>query len=262
MTVEWSRPEVLEAVRTRLLRPGAVTEGFSGVAVVAEADGMSVVFRWRRDPNTYAIRVGFPAAPESAWTGLPVSSADEWASDVEFLLMEELDTGLVRRSRRTVRDGHVLLDTRDAPDVWPAGYHIGLVPFDDDVPSPDAGFWLAGEGLDVGVPRRLLAEGRLACWLQAYVDNDRGEPFVGQAAASWEDERHTGARLDVVHVRPGVPSQVRRALARMAVCEVAEAGGLSVVTTIDAPELRELGFRPTDDGVLTLRTRSGAVIPE
>ncbi|MEU1390127.1 MULTISPECIES: hypothetical protein [unclassified Nonomuraea] len=258
MTVEWSRDDVLAAVRARLLRPGAVTAGFAGVEVVAEGDGMLVAFRWRRDPNTYAVRIGFPAAPESAWTGLPVSSAGEWACDVEFLLMEELDTGLVRRSRRTVRDGRVLLDTRDAPDVWPAGYFVGTVPLDDDAAAADAGFWLAREGLDVGVPRRLIAEARLACWLQAYVDNARGEPLVGHAAASWEDERHTMARLDVAYVLPGVPAGVRRALALLAVREVAEAGALGVVTAIDVPELRELGFGPAGDGGLVLHTRSGA----
>lgn len=219
--------------------------GFSGVEVVAEDDGMLVTFRWRRDPNTYAVKVEFPATSESAWTGVPVTSVEEWALDVEFLLMEELGTGLVRRSRRTIREGHVLLDHRDAPDVWPPGYFVDSVPFEaGHRPSDavDAGFWLARDGLDVGVPRRLIAEGRLACWLQAYVDDARGEAFVGQAAASWEDERHTVARLDVVHVRPGVPPEVRRALAWLAVCDVTEAGALSVITTIDIPDLRELGF--------------------
>ncbi|MFI7108590.1 hypothetical protein ACIBK9_19955 [Nonomuraea sp. NPDC050227] len=187
-----------------------------------------------------------------------MSPAGAWARKVEFLLMEELDTGLVRRSRRTVRDGRVLLDTRDAPDVWPTGYHVGEVPLDDDAPATDAGFWLARAGLDVGVPRRLIAEARLACWLQAYVDNDRGEPFVGHAAASWEDERHTMARLDVAYVLPGVPAGVRRALARLAVHEVAEAGALGVVTAIDVPELREPGFGPADGGGLVLHTMSGA----
>ncbi|MFC4122820.1 hypothetical protein [Nonomuraea zeae] len=233
MTLEGSRQEVLEAVRTRLLRPGAVTEGFSAVDVVAEADGR------------------------------PVCSVDEWVLDVGSFLMEELDTGLVRRGRRTVREGHVLLDNRDAPDIWPAEYFISPVPIDDDLaPSsaspPESGSWLAGAGLDVGVPRQLIAEARLACWFQAYVNNDRGEPFVGHAAGSWEDGRRTVARLDVVHLRPGVPSEVGEALARPAVCEVAEAGALGVVTAIDAPELRGLGFRPADGGGLTLHTRIGA----
>jgi hypothetical protein len=90
-----------------------VTKGYSAVDVVAEPDAMLVIFRWRRDPNVYALKVEFPAASKSPWTGLPATSIDGWAADVEYLLTEELDTGLVRRSRRTVREGHVLLDIRD-----------------------------------------------------------------------------------------------------------------------------------------------------
>ncbi|NUW40429.1 hypothetical protein [Nonomuraea rhodomycinica] len=277
MTTEWGRQAVLEAVRTRLLRPGAVTTGYSAVDVVAEPDAMSVTFRWRRDPTVYAVEVGFPAAPKSPWTGLPVTSVEEWAADVESLLMEELDTGLVRRSRRTVREGYVLLDTGDAPDPWPAGFSISPVPYGDDVVlsvregayairrsrsasrSPHAaepGSWLAEAGMDVTIPRQLIAEARLACWLQAYADNARGEPHVGHAAASWEDERHTIARLDVAHILPGVPSEVRQALMRVAVREVVEAGAVRVVTAIGDPELRGLGFRPANDGGLVLHAGS------
>jgi hypothetical protein len=283
VTIEWSRQEVLEAVRTRLLRPGAVTKGYSAVDVVAESEAMLVIFRWRRDPNIYAIKVEFPATSESPWTGLSATSIDGWAADVEYLLMEELDTGLVRRSRRMIRESYVLLDTRDAPDPWPAGFFISSVPFGDDVVrplrqlkddeesacairrSPSAsvsphaakpGHWLAEAGMDATIPRQLIVEARLACWLQAYVDNARGKPFVGHAAASWQDERHTIARLDVAHIQPGIPSEVREALVRVAVCEVAEAGALRVVTAIDGPELRGLGFRPANDGGLTLHTGS------
>ncbi|MEV0595696.1 hypothetical protein [Nonomuraea cavernae] len=280
MPIDWSREEILGAVRTCLLRTGAVTDGYSGVDVIAEPDSMLVIFRWRRDPNTYAIEVAFPTVPESPWTGLPVASADEWAADVAGRLAEELATGLVRRSRRTIRDGNVVLDTHDAPDLCPAGFFIGSVPLDDGMlalsgddreeghPLPrspsalvpplasDAGFWLAEAGMDVTIPRKLIVEGSLACWLQAYVDNARGEPFVGQAATSWEDEQHTTARLDLAHVQPGVPSEVRHALVRHAVCEAAETGALRVVTAIDVPELHGLGFRPANDGGLVLHTNS------
>ncbi|WP_214413100.1 hypothetical protein [Sphaerisporangium fuscum] len=261
-----------------------MTKEYSAVDVMAAPDGMLVIFHWRRDPNTYAIKVGFPMASRSPWTGgsytgLPVTSADEWATDFASRLAEELDTGLVRRSRRVIRDGYVLLDTHDAPDVCPTGFFISSVPLDvglsaspDDLeraysilgspsasvspPASKVGIWLARAGMDVTTPRRLIVEARLACWLQAYVDNARGEPFVGQAAASWEDERHTIARLEVVHIQPGVPSQVRDALVRLAVCEVAEAGALRVVTAVDDPEFHGLGFRPASGGGLTLHTRS------
>lgn len=278
MAIEWSRQEVLRAVRSCLLRASAVTDGYSAVDVVAEPDSMLAIFRWRRDPNIYAIKVEFPTAPKSPWTGLPVTSADEWAADVAARLDEELQTGLVRRSRRTIRDGYVLLDTRDAPDVCPAGFSISSVPLDDVVLSllqrddrkraygspsasvstlaSEAGYWLAKAGMDVAIPRQLIVEAKLACWLQAYVDNARGRPFVGHAAASWEDRQRTTARLDLVHIRPDIPSEVRDALVRLTVCQVAEAGALRVVTAIDDPELHGLGFRPANGGGLTLHTSS------
>ncbi|MFC5826127.1 hypothetical protein [Nonomuraea insulae] len=250
MAIEWSRQEVLAAVRTCLSRTGTVTEGYSAVDVRPEPDGMMVIFRWRRDPNLYAIAVEYPTAPRSPWTGLPVHSAYEWAADVAGRLAEELATGLVRRGRRTIHSGYVLLDPRDAPDVCPTGYFIGSVPSH----PTEAGSWLAEAGLDVIVPRQLIARGRLACWLQAYVDNERGRPFVGHAAASWENERRTTVRLDLVHILPGVPPEVGDALVRLAVGEAAEAGARRVVTEIDDVALAGLGFRPAPGGSLVLHT--------
>ncbi|MEV4113374.1 hypothetical protein [Nonomuraea sp. NPDC049695] len=231
MAIEWSRQEIFAAVRTCLSRAGAVTEGYSYVDVRTEPDGMVVLFRWRRDRNLYAFAVEYPAAPRSPWTGLPVHSADEWAADVEGRLAEELATGLVRRGRRTVRDGYVLLDPRDAPDLHPPGFFISSVPPHATAP----GAWLATAGMEVDLPRRLIAQGRLVCWVQAYVDSARGGPFVGHAAASWEDEQRTTARLELVQVLPGVPVEVRGALARVAISEAAEAGALRVVTAIGDP---------------------------
>ncbi|GGS82977.1 hypothetical protein GCM10010156_47040 [Planobispora rosea] len=285
MVVEWSRQEILSALRKRLLCEGAVTDGYSGADVIADSDTMLVIFRWKRDPNMYAVEVGFPEEPESPWTGLPVTSADEWAAEVGSRLAEELGTGLVCRGRRTIRGGYVVLDAYDAPDVSPAGFFVGPVPLDNDIAllrGPGrrtirtwiaalrsgfprlyaaAGSHLAEAGMDVTVPRQLIIEGRLACWVQAYADNAHGEPFVGHAVASWEDGQHTIARLDLVHIQPDVPSEVCGALVRLALCEVAEAGALHVVTAIHIPELHGLGFRPANGGGLTLHLSSAEPPP-
>lgn len=132
MAVDWARTTVERVVRTTLSRPGAITDGVSGVDVRDLDDELLVVFRWMRDPNPFGIRFPYPDAYVSPWTGLPVESVEEWAAELAFLLMEELDTGLVRRAPRTVRDGFVELGTDDAPDVAPAGYFIGEVPVADD----------------------------------------------------------------------------------------------------------------------------------
>ncbi|MFC3985828.1 hypothetical protein [Streptosporangium jomthongense] len=268
MTTGWSREEVFAALRGCLLRVRALTEGAFVVDVVAEPYGMLVVFRWRKDPNTYAVEVAFPTEPRNSVIGEPMTSPDEWAADVGYRLAEELATGLVRRGRRTVRDGYVVLGVRDAPDPWPAGFYVSDVPLISlrrgfrltrrrtvvPVAASEAGSWLAEAGMDVTVPRRLVAENRLVCWLQAYADNERGEPFVGQAVASWEDAPRTTARLELAHVQPGVPPQVRAALVRVVIHEAAEVGALRVVTALDVPELHELGFRPLDGGGLALHT--------
>ena len=63
----WQRDDVVQALRERLLAPGAVTEGFRGVDVrpalpgervagSAGADGLVVLFRWKLDPAVYAVR--------------------------------------------------------------------------------------------------------------------------------------------------------------------------------------------------------------
>ncbi|MDA0638402.1 hypothetical protein OUY22_33775 [Nonomuraea sp. MCN248] len=277
MAVEWSRAEILEALRTCALHSATMVDGYSGLDVVAKPDAMLLTFRWCRDPNVYAVEVAYPTEPSSPWTGLPVPSAFAWAADVMAGLQENLATGLVMWGRRTVRDGSIVLAYRDPADVLPAGYFVtpvfrvgvprssgperegtsftyaspeALVP----LPPSEAGSHLAAEGMDVSLPRRLLAEDRLACWHEAYVDNSRGEPHVGHAVASWDDPSRTTARLALVHIQPGVPSDVRTALARFAVRAVTEAGALRVVTAIGTPELRELGFQPADGDGLILHT--------
>ncbi|SFF97957.1 hypothetical protein SAMN05421678_103178 [Actinopolymorpha cephalotaxi] len=289
---------MLAAIRTHLLQAGAVTDGYAGVEVIARAETMLLVFRWRRDPNVYAIEVDYPRSPESPMTGEPAESADEWAQHLGWHLSEELGTGLVHRARRTLRDGRVLLDVDNAPDVGPPGFHIDSVQFDDDdhrgrspgrrrfgqlrqevtntfwvawnclfrrrlygvsltVPPEPAGesapeLWLTEPAMDDTIPRRLLAAGRLACWVRTY--SEHGGVFVGQAAASWEDDERTTARVEVLYTLPGVPSEVRHALARHMIVEAAGGGALRVVTFIDDPVLPRLGFRSSGAGEFTVGT--------
>lgn len=121
----WSRETVVQALRERLLVPGAVTDGFTGLDVVpgsprrpagskAAGDlGVTVLFRWRHDPATYAIEIPnaieiLPAAgdeergwplPEEVSTG-PGASVHAWVDEIVLWLMEELDTSLIRRAKR------------------------------------------------------------------------------------------------------------------------------------------------------------------
>lgn len=108
----WPIAETLAATRRVLLAPNAVTGGFVGVDVRDDADHMLVEFRWRSDPNNYVVAFEYPEDVTSPWTGLPVDDSQEWARDIAFLLMEELDTGFVARAQRTSRGNAVELDLR------------------------------------------------------------------------------------------------------------------------------------------------------
>lgn len=271
MAVDWARTTVERAVRATLLRPGVVTDGFTGVDVRDLDDELVVLFRWRRDPHTFGIRFPYPGAYESPWTGEPVETVEEWATELAFLLMEELDTGLARRAPRTVRDGFVQLGIDDTPGVVPAGFDIGEVLLNDEafadgpaihvVEGPpivrtvwrlllanrgirrrllrrgEPGWMIVAAGMDVTLARRLLAEDRLLCWLRADVDAETRDPVVGHAAASWVPDQAATARLELLELRTGTPSAVAYAL-----------GYHHSPTTI------ALGFRPAVGGELRLDT--------
>ena len=255
----WRRGDVVAALRDRLLTRGSVTDGFTGVDVLpvlpggpADEDGVVVLFRWERDPATYAVR--FPlepppdgegtGGPPGVSTGVPTASLEGWVAEVVLWLTEELGTGLVRRSARTqVGDAVLLAGGVDAVDVLPAGWYIGDVHLG---PDGDGGDHLRRVGLSTRVARRLREQDRLLAWLHAYADNARGEPFVGHAVVSGGPPG--SARLEVLEVVRGTPATVAAALAFHAVRGAVEAGAGAVVTALDDSALDEIGFHPHGGG--------------
>lgn len=237
----------LDAARAVLLGPGAVTDGFGGVGVEVEGDELMVVFRWRADPKIYRVRFPLPEAPAaSPWIGMEVGSAQEWAADVSGWLMEELDTGLTRRARRLRVGAFTDLIGHQGRGWDISGYYIsGVV----RSPGGERGEFLAEAGFDVSRPRRLVAEGRLLTWLQAYLDRSRG-PFtpVGHVAVSWAPDRPRIAVLAGLEVAAGVPGTVPRMLAHHAVHTAAEAGATEVRTVLPDRLLLDVGFRDDPTG--------------
>jgi hypothetical protein len=265
----WQRNEVTQALRDRLLAPGAVTDGFHGVDVLPALPGepverpeaagsLVVLFRWKLDPAVYAVHFHLEPAeygeetdlPPGVSTGVPVASLQGWVSEVVLWLMEELDTGLVRRSTRTqVGDVVLLRADGNTVDVLPEGYYIGDVHLGSGRSNGDH---LQRDGLHTQVARRLLRQDRLLVWLHAHVDNARGEPFVGHAVVSrpvptrTADELSGSARLEVLEVVPGTPTTVNAALAYHAVRSAIEMGAEQVATDLDDPFLTQVGFRRSD----------------
>lgn len=242
-------PTPLTSARAHLLRDSAVTDGFTGVDVQAADRHIVAVFRWRLDPSTYTVRVRGPGHPPlSPWTGLPAISTEQWAADLAGLLMEELDTGLVRRARRTASGDVVELHIDDAPDRFGDDYYVSRVPLDGE-----AGRWLETFGMDVSWPRAELAAERLLSWLMVCENNERGEPLVGQVATAWEPDG-TAVRLGVLHVAATAPERVGHALAHHAVHDAAEAGARRVVTACGGAGLAAAGFTTAPDGISSLLT--------
>lgn len=245
----WPVADSVDCARAVLLRDGAVTDGFRGLDVQTTGSELVVVFRWRLDPSTYAVRFGLPWHPPcSPWTAMPVDSTEQWADDLSGLLAEELNTGAARRARRTRHGEIVELDLADAPDRFGDEYYVSRVPTDGD---PGRG--LQDAGADLSWPRRELAAGRLLSWLQVHVNNERAEPVVGHAASAWAPGAET-ARLGALHVESGTPDRVAHALVHHAVHDAAEAGASRVITELTGAGPAAAGFEPVAPGLWGLAT--------
>ena len=118
--------EVLAALRSALLRPGAVSDDFHPLDVGDISDGQRsrpmITFRWRQDPAVYAIDLPGPTyehgSPLSPFHGQPLTGLQHWAAHVAPWLREMVQTGFVRRAHRTpitTGAGHLVHLATDVP---------------------------------------------------------------------------------------------------------------------------------------------------
>jgi hypothetical protein len=128
MTEGWTPAQLLEAVRSGVPSVSvhddsnlldAVRAGDGAVSTAYEVpmqfslDGADLVatFRWPGEQHLFGVRFPTSDVPTGPSTGDVCESPDEWAQEVGLVLMEELDTGLVRRGRRALSpSGIVELD--------------------------------------------------------------------------------------------------------------------------------------------------------
>ena len=116
VTDTWEREAALAAVRAAVPR---VPAGDSEVPaqVVLDGDDLLVTFRWPGEEHLFGVRFPLSEAPNGPSTGEACDSLEDWAWEISLVLMEELDTGLVHRGRRTVTsEGIVELDYRHDDD--------------------------------------------------------------------------------------------------------------------------------------------------
>jgi len=258
MTDPWPRQGALQAAREEWLRPGAVTDGFRGVCVTQGEDGLLLTFQWRRDPNTYVLRFPWPGTAEDDERGIPTDSPESWAEYRAVWLMEELHTGFCGRARRTTVNGYVELEPRLSSTRTQTEYFVSDVPIHDTrlwgqtgirKLSAFPGYWVAEVGLDVSVPRLMIEECRLICWLQASVSYGKPLP-VGHAVASWHEDHPATAVIDLVQVQDHIPGWVVRDLVLTAFLSARTSGALRVVTALDDPVFSDLGFSAAPSGGL------------
>lgn len=234
------------ASAARSLRAGVwMGPRFELLDLQRDGDEVMVAFRGQQNPRPFRMRVDVSGFPEGPSTGIECAAPDEWANDLCILLTEELETGYTRRAERRRVGDHIELRGRGTSGV--PRYYIS------DVPSVSDGSWLAQVGLDTAPASACRRGGHLIAWLQAATTNRRGEPYVGQSLIGWTDRRATAALL-LVQTTPGTPPTVSLDLVWAAAHQAAEAGATQVTTTLRAPYLTAVGFRPCSTGGLWLST--------
>ncbi len=230
--------EVLLAAQESLLGEGPVTDGWYGESVELEDGRLLVTFRWRQLPYRFAVRVDLDDLEQGVWTGMPVSTAEEWVNDLAGLLMEEFDTGGVAWLPRVERNGLVELDL-DAPRVGqvPAGTTAEYYVSRRDV---DTAWFVQEEGLDVAPAVDAAERGELLAWWVAYVNSSRARPLVAQLVVTGEGEAAALAHLEVLGE---VPDAVVAEMAYLAVWAVACEGVRQISSDLDPPVLGIAGLQ-------------------
>lgn len=229
----------VDALRQHLTRYPP-TEGFHLVAVREDGGEVAVVFRWRRNPHTFVIRFdrdfAGPFGEEDLEMRVPHEGAEikYWCENIQFWLMEELDTGHLVRSRRHREGDEVVLTSQpgtpavDDEQVWV-----------DDVPQFVREFTLPWKIRLRMAPRMLIARlrGRPATlgWTAlAPLDEPPGD---GLRDGDWLSD----SGLDPARVR------AIRAEGRLLVWLQAMGDG-----TVDDPALGQCAVVATDDPEVAL----------
>ncbi|MHA7127569.1 hypothetical protein ACRTEC_14460 [Janibacter indicus] len=264
------------AALRRFLSQDPPTEGFHLVDVRAEAttgDEVAVVFRWRRNPYTFVVRFGRTFEGPFGYVDDPPDGQahlEAWCEDVQFWLMEELDTGLLARATRRREVEEIVLSSPSttiededglwvsdvpqyAPEVrlpWRTRLRVApgmllallrgrsfsfgwLADVDTEAEAGDGasdGSWLARAGLDPGRVRAIRAEGRLLVWLQL-LGEDLAEGPAGHCAVVTCPEQDV-ACIEVLELSEDAPHDARQRMVDAAVHAASDLG----VRTILVPD--------------------------
>lgn len=116
----WSAEDVAAAVRLRFARTNyhARVVAYRPVEVTTVGSDLVVVLRYEGYSELLAVRFSLDRMPEGPQTGEVCDALDDWAEEVDWVLDEELNTGMVQTAERTVmEDGLVFLRWRNPSGV-------------------------------------------------------------------------------------------------------------------------------------------------
>lgn len=241
--------EVLALATEKLERPWGGA-GFRLRSVALEADELHITFGWERNPTRFGVKLAVPErTSDEVWTRWAPESVDEWVEyAVRVTLVEELETGLTRRARRTCSGGVTWLELDDRQGV--PVIHIG------DVMGGDVDMGtLQARGLDTSGPTGAWNAGRLLLWCYAFSGTLSSEPLGAISIESGDPPS-----VCTVEVVTGVTPEVTRTLLSHALYALQDAGWLTAVAPHGPQWLASWGFVADRAGVLALDLSSGCVI--
>ena len=116
----WPADDAAAAVQSRFARTNwqARVVAYRPVEVTTDGSDLVVVFRYGGQPELFAVRFTLARMPEGPQTGEVCERLDDWAQEVDWVLDEELNTGMAETAERTVADdGVVLLHWRNPSGI-------------------------------------------------------------------------------------------------------------------------------------------------
>ncbi|MCQ4120005.1 hypothetical protein [Rhodococcus tibetensis] len=223
---------------------------FQPTRLVVEGATLHVHFRWKKNPNVFAIGIRIPQS-EAEFTSPPAHNPSAWMSAAALTYDEELSTGLLVRARHERFDGVIHLGgpTRREREELP-GREFGL---GRTVPGYAAASTLKRLGMHVDDAGDAHREGRLISWVHIWRNDPGGcgSDYLGHTVATWTATESV-ASVDAIETLPEVPNDVVHRLVMAVVHDAADAGAQQIVTPLDHPALTELGFNSAEGGKLTL----------
>ncbi|GAA1463566.1 hypothetical protein [Williamsia maris] len=228
--------EALEQAYQLFRIRGAIHTSLQPERLIATPHEVQLHFRWKRNPNTFAIATQLPQTEASFYS--PVSNPAAWMSYRASDWDEELSTGWVRWAQRSRINGVIHLGRRQ--ELTRSG---GYSSIGNLTPRADTNGIVSiphGENLAMDTTVTYRAS-RLIAWNHELDVRHKPYAFAAHAVIAWTDTPGV-ASLDILEALPTTPDYSIRRAAFHAIHDAADAGAHLITTTLTTPVLDELGL--------------------